>query len=167
MTERSLQYGKVLYSLHIKEEEIADMCDILTENKELVQALDNPSIKLDEKHKVIDKLFAPSVRGFLKVVIDNQMMGQMKDILEAYEDCVIEDKNWVKAEFFYVTKPEEKQIEQVKARICAEYHKDGVELKLVEKPSLIGGFVLKVYDFETDRSVAGTLEQLKRNLIRR
>ena len=95
------------------------------------------------------------------------MISQIADIFEAYEDYEIEQKNWVKAVLYYVTKPEETQIEGIKEKVKKEYQADGVSLKLVKQPSLMGGFVLKVRDFETDRSVKGRLEQLTKNLVRR
>lgn len=167
MTERSIQYGKVLFELHLADTLITDVRETFAKNQPLIEALDNPSVKSEEKHAVIDRLFDPAIRAFLKVVTDNQMISQIEDIFEAYQECVIEEKNWVKATLYYVTRPNEEQIAGIKTKVCKEYHKDGVELELVEQPSLIGGFVLKVNDFETDRSIKGNLEHLTQNLMRR
>jgi F-type H+-transporting ATPase subunit delta len=167
MTERSIQYGKVLYELGLSNEVIDTARTLCADSSELLDALDNPSIRSDEKHAVIDRLFDPAIRGFMKVVCDHQMIGQIADIFEAYEECAIEAKNFIKATLFYVDKPSESQIAGIKTKIQAEYNKEGVELRLVEQPSLIGGFVLKVHDFETDRSIKGRIEQLTHNLMRR
>ncbi|MDD5949151.1 MAG: ATP synthase F1 subunit delta [Lachnospiraceae bacterium] len=167
MTERSIQYGKVLFELKLPDSLIVDARETFQQNPPLLEALDNPSVKSAEKHAVIDRLFEPAIRAFLKVVTDHQMIGQIDDIFDAYEEQVIEAKNWVKATLYYVTKPGDTQIEGIKAKICKEYNKDGVELELVEQPSLIGGFVLKVHDFETNRSIKGRIEQLTQNLMRR
>lgn len=167
MTERSLQYGKVLFELGLDSDIIAKAKEIFAVSKELSEALDNPAVKSDEKHAVIDRLFDKEVAGFVKVVCDHQMIGEMDEIFAAYEACVIESKNWVKATLYYVTLPSEEQQKQMKAKIQKEYNKDGVELELIQDPSLIGGFVLKVNDFETDRSAKGRLEQLTQNLMRR
>ena len=167
MTERSMQYGKALFQLGIAKNQIEEMKEILQENIELQEALLNPAIKLKEKHAVIEKLFSQEVQGFLKVITENQMADQMEEIMDAYYECALAAKNWVKATFYYVTKPNDEQIAKLKERICSEYNKDGVELELIEKPSLIGGFVLKVDDFELDRSVQGNIEQLSRKLVRR
>lgn len=167
MTERAMQYGKVLFKLNV-DKAIMEATDLLLkENKALMDALDNPSVKAEEKHRVIDKLFDKSIAGFIKVVTDNHIITEISDIFEACEECAIEEKNWVKATFYYVSKPGEEQLKAVKDKICKEYNKDGVELELIEQPSLLGGFVLKVKDFETDRSIKGRLEQLTKNLVRR
>ena len=167
MTELATQYGKVLYELGLSSSVLEQTKEILEDNRPLLEALDNPSIKAAEKHNVIDKLFDHSAAGFVKVVTDHHMISQIADIFEAYEDYEIEQKNWVKAVLYYVTKPEETQIEGIKEKVKKEYQADGVSLKLVKQPSLMGGFVLKVRDFETDRSVKGRLEQLTKNLVRR
>lgn len=167
MTERAMQYGKVLFELKVAQAVMEATDLLLRENKALMDALDNPAIKADEKHRVIDKLFDKSITGFLKVVTDNHIISEITDIFEACEECAIEEKNWVKASFYYVSKPSEEQLNAVKERICKEYNKDGVSLELIEQPSLLGGFVLKVKDFETDRSIKGRLEQLTKNLVRR
>ncbi len=167
MTERAIQYGKVLFELKLASNLIQDTKDTFAGSKPLIDALDNPSVKTDEKHAVIDRLFDPSIRSFLKVVTDNKMIGQIGDIFEAYHDCSISEKNWVKATLYYVSRPDEIQIANIKDKVKKEYNKDGVELELVEQPSLIGGFVLKVNDFEIDRSIKGSLEQLTQKLMRR
>lgn len=167
MTERSLQYGKVLFSMKLEETLVQQMHNMLKEHKELVAALDNPSFLQKEKHAVIDRLFDEKLRGFLKVITDQQMITQMDDIVDAYHQCVLAEKNWICATFYYVTKPSESQLAKVKEKICQDYRKDGVELKLVHKPSLVGGFVLKVNDFEYDRSVQGNFTHLAQRLIRR
>ena len=58
-------------------------------------------------------------------------------------------------------------IEQVKEMICKKYNKAGVELDLIEDPSLIGGMVLKVNDTEYDKSIKGTLDEMQKSLVRR
>ena len=167
MTERAMQYGRALYELKVDEACINETLDTFASSDELLSALDNPSVRNREKHAVIDKLFNKSITSFLKVVTDNHMIAQIYDIFEAYHDCEVNAKNWAKATLYYVAKPDSKQIEEIKSRIAKDTKKDGVELKLVEQPSLIGGFVLKVDDFETDRSVKGHIKQLTKNLMRR
>lgn len=167
MTQRSLQYGKVLYELNIDEACIMDTKDIFSENPILVETLSNPSIKNEEKYKVIDKLFDGSITNFLKVVTENQVIDDIFEIISAYEEQAIYEKNFVSATLYYVTKPSDAQIESVKQYVQKQYNKDGVVLKLVSQPSLIGGFVLKVYDYELNRSIKGSLEALTQNLVRR
>lgn len=167
MTERAMQYGKVLFELHIDASVIATTKELIKKCPELVAALDNPAIKAGEKYKVIDRIFDDGISSFLKVVTDNKMINSIEDIWESYEDYQRIEKNFVKATFYYVSKPDDAQIKAIKARICKQYQKDGVDLFLVEQPSLIGGFVLKVCDYEVDRSISGRIEQLTQNLMRR
>ncbi|MCR4717811.1 MAG: ATP synthase F1 subunit delta [Lachnospiraceae bacterium] len=167
MTERAIQYGRALYELQLKEDIIKDSAKTLSDSKDLLDALDNPSVRATEKHAIIDKIFDKEITSFLKVVTDNHMISQVMDIFEAYNDCAVDAKNWAKATLYYVTKPDDEQIASIKSKIVGDTGKDGVELKLVEQPSLVGGFVLQVGDFETDRSVKGHIKQLTQNLMRR
>lgn len=44
---------------------------------------------------------------------------------------------------------------------------NNVELELVQRPEILGGFILHIGDFEYDRSVRRTLKNLRQNLVRR
>lgn len=167
MTERATQYGRVLYELSLDHSVLESSEKIFSENPELVEALDNPSVKPAEKHNVIDRLFEKPVRSFLKVVADNGMISEILDIYEAEKEYDLDARNWITATLFYVTKPDERQIRGIKKKVCADYKKDGVRLLLKEDKSLIGGFILRVRDFETDCSIKGRIDALTDRLIRR
>lgn len=74
-------------------------------------------------------------------------------MFEAYDSIVRERENTIEAVFTYVTKPDDAQVESLKAKIAADWGKAKVELRLQEDPSIIGGFVLsvgeQVYDQES------------------
>ena len=61
MTERAMQYGRVLYELKLDEAVISEASDTFSSSEELLSALDNPSVRNKEKHAVIDKLFNKSI----------------------------------------------------------------------------------------------------------
>ena len=93
------------------------------------------------------------VQSFFKVVTDNGEADSIFEIFASYDELVLRKNKVVKAVFAYVTKPDDRKIEDIKNMICRKYHKTGVNLQLKEDPSLIGGFILTVGDDVYDRSV--------------
>lgn len=167
ITQRAANYGTVLYSLQIAETIVKQSQEILQENSQLVEALDNPTVKKGEKDAVIDAVFPKEIRNFLKVLCRNNHIEINQQIFEAYEDIVLKNENRMKAELSYVIELEEEEINQIKEMIGTKYNKTGVDLELKEDSSLIAGFVLTVGDTEYDKSIKGTLEELQKALVGR
>ncbi|QHQ63079.1 ATP synthase F1 subunit delta [Anaerocolumna sedimenticola] len=167
MTSQAANYAKVLFSLGLKEEAVQQVKQIFLRNHELIEALDNPIIKEKEKEAVIDRIFENDIRSFLKVLCKNQCISILDKILEAYETLVLDSKNIITAKLSYVTRPDEAELGQIKDMLCDKYGKTGVILDLEEDDSLIGGYVLTVGDMEFDKSVRGTISEMKKALIRR
>lgn len=165
MIQLDANYGKVLFQLSLSTEIVDRVKELLLNHKELLTALDNPSIKAKEKHAVIDRLFDAEVRNFLKVLCDNGYVSHIAEILSAYDDLVLESKNMIRATLSFVTKPSEAQLTGIKSMICKKYNKEDVLLELKEDPSLMGGFILNVGDMEYDRSVKGKLLDMQKRLL--
>lgn len=166
ISQRALNYAKVLYSMELKEEIIESSKELLN-NNDLLSSLENPLVSKQEKASVIDKLFDKGISSFLKTLCENKSIGLFSEIFNAYEDMVLEHKNVLRAKLAYVKKPGEAEIEQIKNMLCDKYKKTGVFLELEEDASLIGGFVLYVGNTEYDKSIKGTLSEMQKTLIRR
>ena len=67
----SMSYGQALFDLKVSKEDRQNAAKILRESEELQKALVNPTISKEEKEKVIDKLFPPEIRNFIKVIFRN------------------------------------------------------------------------------------------------
>lgn len=167
MTSLPENYARVLFEMDPGSEDIGTARGLLTESPELREALISPIITKADKRKVIDKLFPESVRNFIKVMSDNDCVGYADDIFEAYDMLVRERDDIVLAEFRYVTAPDDAQIEKLKKKIAKDHGKQNVELRLIEDPSIIGGFILKVGDLVLDRSVKTSIFRLRRQFAER
>lgn len=165
MIQLDANYGKVLFQLSLSTESVDSMKELLLNHKELLTALDNPSIKAKEKRAVIDKLFEPEVRNFLKVLCDSGYISHIAEILTSYDDLVLESKNMIRATLSFVTKPSDAQLTGIKNMICKKYNKEDVLLELKEDSSLIGGFILNVGDVEYDKSIKGKLLDMQKRLL--
>lgn len=161
ITQRAYNYAKVLYSLGIKEEKVQNTKKLLTSCSELMDILENPAIQKKEKAAVIDALFDPELTIFMKILCENEVMGDFMDIMEAYEEQVLEHKNILKAKLSYAVKPDEYQLEEIKEMLCKKYDKAGILLELFEDQSLLGGYVLQVGTKEYDKSIKGVLKQMQ------
>lgn len=164
ITQRAVNYAKVLYSLDLDESIIQDAKNIFMENAELTDVFENPVIEKGQKEKIIDTVFDKQICRFLKVLNENKCMDIAIDIFTAYEKIMLEKKDIVKAKLAYAVKPNDEELEQIKAIVCQKYKKAGVSLELIEDASLIGGYVLTVEDTEFDKSIKGTLCELQKTL---
>lgn len=167
MTQTAINYARVLYDLKIPEDVIEEAKTLVRGNPELVQALENPVISLQEKEKVIEKVFPVQLHNFFKVLSRYQSVDCLEDIFTAYEQYVHEKLNILDAVLYYVTLPTEEQLEGIKNRLSKEYGRTEVKIELIEKPELIGGFIIKVGNKETDYSILGRINGMRRQLLRR
>lgn len=164
MTQRAMNYAKALFELNIGEEPINNTKKLLGESV-LLEALSNPTIKNREKAAVIDSIFPKEMRGFIKVLCENNSFDFIFDILEAYQMLEIQNKNLIKATLTYVTKPNDEQLQRIKEMIKQKWNKAGVILELKEDASLLGGFILTVGDKEYDKSIRGILSGMQKTLL--
>jgi ATP synthase, F1 delta subunit len=167
ISQRAINYAKVLYSLELQEATIKNTKNLLASCGELVEALENPSVKQQEKEAVIEALFEKEIYGFLKVLCENNIIGKYAEIFNAYEDLILEQKNILKARLTYAIKPGEEELGLIKKMLCDKYEKTDVLLELEEDASLIGGYVLHIGNMEYDKSIKGALSEMQKTLIRR
>lgn len=167
MTQAAINYGQVLYELSIPETAIEEAALALNSVPELKRALASPVVKKSSKHRIIDRVFPGEIRSFLKVLVDRRDMGLAEDIFEAWRSYVCKQEGILEATLIYVTEPEEEQLCKIKQMLCCKYQKREVRLRLAEDPGLMGGFIIRVGDVETDWSLKGRLRQLEQKIMRR
>lgn len=167
MTETALTYGTVLYELSVSEDMAEEASLLLERSRELREVLTSPVVSARKKDIIIEKVFkspefSDIMRRFLKKACNAGCIGQMKDITNRRKHLSQETHGIMDAEIYYVTLPNETQLEGIKAFLCRSCHKKDVNLHLVLNPDLIGGFVLKAGDIEYDYSLKGRLDKLTR-----
>lgn len=160
----SMTYGQVLFDLHIQEKNIEDAEAIIIENPEVRRVLESPVVAKNEKEAVIDALFAAELGNFFKIACANGDIDCLLEAFEFYRQLKRRHSNTIKAEFYYVTKPKEEQIERIKQYLRKKYQAEQIELTLTKDPLLIGGFVLKVGDNVFDNSLKGKMTKLQQSL---
>lgn len=167
MMQAAINYGQVLYELSIPEAAIEEAALVLKTVPELNRALYSPVVAKSSKHRIIDRVFPKEIRSFLKVLVDRRDIGLAEQIFEAWRSRVCEQKGILEASLYYATEPEEEQLREIKKTLMNKYRKKDIMLRLIEDPGLIGGFIIRVGDVETDWSLKGRLRELEQKIMRR
>ena len=167
MMQAAINYGQVLFELSVPETVIEETALALRTVPELKRALNSPVVARSSKHHVIDRVFPAEIRTFLKVLVDRRDMDLTDDIFKAWRACVCRQEGILEASLYYVTEPEEEQLQEIKGMLRKKYDKKDVRLRLILDQSLIGGFIIRVGDVETDWSLKGRLKELEQKIMRR
>lgn len=167
MKQAAYNYGRVLYELGVSGTAVDEAREIFGRAPELLRVLKSPVASKSGKHRVIDRIFPEEMRNFLKVLCDHQDAAYLEDVFRAYHLCKCRHDGILPATLYYVTKPDQAQLGGMKRVLCETYGTKDVEFTLKEDPGLIGGFVVRVGDVETDWSMKGRLKQLEQILTRR
>ena len=91
---------------------------------------------------------------------------ETEEIAAARDACARKAAGVMDAELHYVTMPGAAQITGMKQFLCRKYNKKDVNIRLVNQPDLVGGFVLKAGDTEYDYSLKGQLVRLRQAVVR-
>lgn len=167
MTQAAINYGRVLWEMGLSEEAVRETDDIFLKSPELKQALKSPVVSRETKRRIIDRVFPREIRSFIKVLSDRQEISLWTEIFLTWQSLDFEQKGILMAEFIYAKDPGEERIQGIRDFLCKKYKKKDVRLHMVRDSGLIGGFIIRVGDVETDYSLAGRLKQLELKLVRR
>lgn len=160
-------YARVLLSLDVPFERAREMHRIFQKSSELVEILEDPTIDIEKKYNIIDRVFDKTLCNFIKVTVRNNMIYDIRAIYNAYKELYFKSKNFVLANIFSADPLPDEQIANIENFIKKRFRCDGVEFEFTEDKSLIGGFILKVGNFEYDSSISGLINRLKDNIIKK
>ena len=85
--------------------------------------------------------------------------------LEDYEDYSLKMRGILKAELRCASDPTEEDLSRITDHVRKQYGTSEIRWRIVHDPSLIGGFVIRIGDRESDWSIRGRLAQLQQKLI--
>lgn len=167
MTQAAINYGRVLWDLSLPWETVEEAAGLLRDLPELKGALSSPVVSKGSKRRIIDRVFPEGIRSFLKVMSDRGDMDLSEDSFAAWRSLCCEKKGILEADFYYVNDPGEERVTRIKEMLCRKYGKKDIKLHMIRDPKLIGGFLIRVGDVETDLSFSGRLKRLEQKLVRR
>ena len=135
----------------------------LTEHPELASAFASPRVSVDEKWRILDRLFGdkldPMVLRFLKVVAGRGRLGYVGDIASAARALRNETLGRTVALVTSAVPLDDALRAQVVERLSATLAREVVLRERVD-PALVGGLLIRVGDVVYDSSVAGQLKSM-------
>jgi F-type H+-transporting ATPase subunit delta len=166
-------FAEVAESAHldaaVAQQQIRSFAETLEGSGELREFLDNPSIEMTKKLKVLDAIAArigmfAQVRNFIAVILEHHRLGELGEILAAYRELADEHAGAVEARITSSRKLNEVDRAQLEAQI-AKLAGAHVRASYTEDPSLLGGAIVEIGSTIYDGSVRAQLQQLKQRLV--
>lgn len=167
MRQIACNYAQVLWDMKVSPQDLEETRQILKSTSELPQILNSPIVSIQEKRKLIDRIFPESVHGFLKVVCEHKRVEALDEIFQAYEACEREAGQELEASLYCAAQPDESQLMSIKESLKKRYKVEKIQLHVIIQKELISGFVIRVGDQEIDWSLKGRLTNIRNQLIRR
>jgi F-type H+-transporting ATPase subunit delta len=151
------------------QQQLRDFADTLEGSGELREFLENPSIEIGQKLKVLDAIaprigMFPQVRNFLGVILEHHRLTELEEILTEYGEVVDAHAGAVEARVISSRPLNDADRAQLEAQI-AKLAGARVRASYTEDASLLGGAVVEIGSTIYDGSVRGQLQQLKQKLV--
>jgi F-type H+-transporting ATPase subunit delta len=142
--------------------------ELLQANATLREVFRNPTIALDKKRAVLNKLIErakprPTTTNFLKVLLQNQRLTELPEINRKLTD-ILDERAGMVAATVTTAGPVPGDIQQsLEQRLTAVTQKK-VRLNFKQDPDLIGGLVARIGSTVFDGSVRNQLQQIKERM---
>ena len=167
MTQAAIDYATSLRKTETPKELLQQVKDVLEAVPQVRSEFEDPTVSIEKKHLIIDRVFPKEIRDFLKILCDNMDFGLFDEICTAYDELGRKpEAKENQAQLIYITAPTDEQLEGIKAFLAKEFHNPDMELTLKEDKSIKSGFVLRVGTREFDWSEKGRIEQLENRIAK-
>jgi len=148
--------------------ELQQWAEILKSNAGLQEVFRNPTIALDQKRAVLNKLIdrakpRPTTTNFLKVLLQNQRLTELPEINRKLAE-ILDERAGMVAAIVTTARPVPDDIQRsLEQRLIAVTQKK-VRLNFEQDPDLIGGLVARIGSTVFDGSVRNQLQLLKEKM---
>lgn len=145
-------------------DDMQQIADTISKNKDLYEMLQNPVVRSSVKKKVLSEVFVKSnniTQGLFDTLISNKRVSILADIAVRYNQLYDE---FIGTEVAQVTTavPLTKELEnKVQAKVKELIGKEAAIKNIVDE-SILGGFILRIGDTQYNASVVNKLNKLKR-----
>jgi F-type H+-transporting ATPase subunit delta len=151
------------------QQQMSDFAQTLAGSNELREILENPSIEMAAKLKVLDEIarriaMFPQVRNFIAVILEHQRLTELDEILTEYKQVVDEHAGATEARITSARPLNQEDRAQLEAQI-AKLAGERVHARYAEDATLLGGAVVEIGSTVYDGSVRAQLQQLKQRLV--
>lgn len=174
MTEYARVYGGSLYELAAEEklsdaymEEMLQIKELFRENPEYIKLLSEPSIKTEERLKLIEDAFGNSAErylvSFLKILCERHLLNEYEGCVEMFKQRYNEDHNIVEAVVTSAVKLNDAQLNALKVKLASV---SGRTVTLTEKidPGVLAGIKVELNGKQLDGTVKGRIDGISKKL---
>jgi len=147
------------------QEELMTWEKLLQANENLREVLRNPTIALDQKRAVLNKLIdrvkpRPTTVNFLKVLLQNQRLADLREINNKFAELLDERAGMIAATVTTARTVAEDEQRRLHERLLSLTGKK-VRINFDTDPDLIGGLVTRIGSTVYDGSVRNHLQEIK------
>ena len=164
MRDSDREFLKELVRLDVSQTDCSTARKVLETCGDVGDTLANPLVTHDEKRGIINKLFPESMHKFLLNVVRGGAIERLEEILDEYEELLLDKQGSIKAVVRYVTPLTEAQQADLRQFIMDKFVKEDVDIEYKHDPDIIGGFILNAGDLEYDKSYRTGLRLMKDSL---
>ena len=167
MIQTAIDYASELHKTGMSHEELSTIKDIFDVVPQVKEELSDPTVSLEKKHLVIQKVFSKNVRNFLQLLCDNDDINLFDEVCKALKELeMTPEQKESTAVLTYVEAPSDEQLAGIESFIAKEFHNPDIKLEMVQDSSIKSGFVLKVGSKEYDWSEKARIDQLKSSIAK-
>ena len=142
--------------------------ELLQTNAALQEVFRNPTIALDQKRAVLNKLIdrvkpRPTTANFLKVLLQNQRLTELPEINRKLTE-ILDERAGMVAAIVTTARPVPDNIQRNLEQRLTTLTQKKVRLDFEEDPDLIGGLVTRIGSTVYDSSVRNQLQLFKERM---
>lgn len=150
------------------QQELAIWSEMIRANANLREVIANPTIALDQKRKVLNKLIEiarprTTTVNFLKVLLQNHRLADLEQINQRFA-TVLDDRAGVVAARVTTARPVATETQQTLQTKLRDLTGKSVRIEFDTDPEMIGGLVTRIGSTIYDGSVRNQLEQIKEKM---
>jgi len=172
----SKSYALALYELAKDNSELNKIEDemnglkvLLSENANFKEMILNPTIKKEEKSKVIIKMtdqysFCQTLKKFLGFLTIKNRLFFLNQIIDSFLDLASSSKGELKAKLLSSKKLSKTELEKIRNELSKDFQSP-IKIDYKHNPDLIVGLVIQVGSVMVDTSIKSKLRQLQKSMI--
>ena len=151
------------------QEELNSWESMIASSNELRQVVDSPTITLDEKRRILNRLIErvkprPTTANFIQVLLQNHRLGQLAAINRRFAQ-VLDERSGIVAATVTTARPVDGISQDTLRENLAALTGKKVRLSFETDEELIGGLVTRIGSTIYDGSVRNQLQQAKERLM--
>lgn len=145
--------------------EMKDVVKTMSNSKDLQKFLSTPFIDYKKKLNVVKEVFknfSPLSQNFVNLVVKQGRETHLQDIAQEFINKVDAENGVQKISLITATQLSNEVVEKI-LKSTPLVKNTQYELKVSVNPEILGGYILRVGDYQIDASVKSKLNQLKKD----